>query len=1144
MKRLAGASVLVVAILLLVPAGPALAQGFMAGDDPLMVLPDVFVIIDTSGSMGSCCYPCGVGGTQWCSRVTATRQVLTGTYLGAVGSCASQMDDGILDSYKEHIRFAFATFDDDRPCGCGVCRGSNTWNYPAWGSGDSKASKGQMGIKGRGAAGGGLIDFIDPANPEDQLANNTRIQQAACQTNASGCTPLNASLWDARYYYNNWENETGYDDPLSACRPKFVLLMTDGDNNGPASYGYTTPPGEAALLLGEGIPTFVVAFGGGSAGAHAIALAGSGGLLMAFTANDPATLFIAFSAILDAILAGTSSRTEMVSSGSEASLNATHQYAAWFEITMSGMGWTGHLVQLPIIGILPTGLPIYGPVGDRIYFEDELAAMSHNDRKIYTVINDPRSQDPSLFNWNIDDGGFDNTNLPRYFDDGQPDRGLVSFKAGTHHAQTLPWMCQVDSEGLGDLTLSNRIKDWVRGVPGTPSVGDKYFATGPVLGDIFHSTPAVVKRPSALTPDYRYELYYRNNYNRDTMVYVGANDGMLHAFVAEDIDNSGDLGEEAWAFIPTNLLAKIQKTRYTHEKFVDGSPVVRDVYFNNIMSKYPDNSDYALGAYRSVLISGERGGGDAYFALDVTDPHNPGYLWEYRTGVPVSIDYAAAQCSPSKMETWSKPVVGQVWLKNENPTAPENAFVSRSVMIVPGGYISPQALMNVPSCIDLVEMMIGANSLHVVDVETGRLLRRFLITDTVGQGNLDLLDQFYAELADCTVNGNCNSWNHWGAGNNFGAADWDCSEKRASVENSPIVPPELVEGAYCTITDDDNVYRKECCYNPSSTSCHANGLTSCYYFYEKKKDVPGGLTIIIKTEGCALVPDHDQRGRLEVNIADDYFLESVASKPAVYNTTLGEFITRVFVGTTSGKVWRVDMNNALYNGAGKESPANDTERLIKEYTFDSTDFCWDMGRQDEDSCNPAKAPVPWFDMVRDDPLASGARPIMVDPVLALDYNRELLLLFGTGYTDNLQYTNTNDYFYSVREAHKPATFELEPIGQIASRKTLPNTAERLFGRPLVAAGNVFFTTYVPIDDECLPGYARMYGWRFADFDDPGNPIAGQTLAGTVGTPSAPSMAITEHGPVVVVQQGANVTGVKVDNVIKPTAQPLHWGKVL
>ena len=65
--------------------------------------------------------------------------------------------------------------------------------------------------------------------------------------------------------------------------------------------------------------------------------------------------------------------------------------------------------------------------------------------------------------------------------------------------------------------------------------------------------------------DESYLRYYLAFKGRETMVYVGANDGMLHAFTSWYYDKSAreftlpsgttdPIGDEVWAYIPQNLL--------------------------------------------------------------------------------------------------------------------------------------------------------------------------------------------------------------------------------------------------------------------------------------------------------------------------------------------------------------------------------------------------------------------------------------------------------------------------------------------------------------------------------------------------------------------------------------------------------------
>lgn len=144
---------------------------------------------------------------------------------------------------------------------------------------------------------------------------------------------------------------------------------------------------------------------------------------------------------------------------------------------------------------------------------------------------------------------------------------------------------------------------------GTYSFRDRQ---GKRLGDIVHSSPEYVGVPAEPYPN-RIEgndnLYsdFRTTYeNRRDIVYVGANDGMLHAFDA-------DTGREVFAYIPGQLfgygdggLHKLAEPEYNHLAYVDGSAVSRDVFVND--------------SWKTYLIGSYRAGGKGVYVLDVTDP--------------------------------------------------------------------------------------------------------------------------------------------------------------------------------------------------------------------------------------------------------------------------------------------------------------------------------------------------------------------------------------------------------------------------------------------------------------------------------------------------------------------------------------------
>ncbi len=132
-----------------------------------------------------------------------------------------------------------------------------------------------------------------------------------------------------------------------------------------------------------------------------------------------------------------------------------------------------------------------------------------------------------------------------------------------------------------------------------------------VFGDIVHSSPAYVGAPAFDFPDTLESTAYKTYKegaasSRTPIVYVGANDGMLHGF-------NTLTGNEVMAYVPESVygnLALLSKDEYNsqnnHRFFVDGDPTVGDAYIG--------------GSWKTLLVGGLRAGGQSVFALNVTDP--------------------------------------------------------------------------------------------------------------------------------------------------------------------------------------------------------------------------------------------------------------------------------------------------------------------------------------------------------------------------------------------------------------------------------------------------------------------------------------------------------------------------------------------
>jgi type IV pilus assembly protein PilY1 len=176
---------------------------------------------------------------------------------------------------------------------------------------------------------------------------------------------------------------------------------------------------------------------------------------------------------------------------------------------------------------------------------------------------------------------------------------------------------QVDSTTSGTTTGAGGINlvNYLRGDrTNEGTVNTKYYRSRThVLGDIVNSTPVYIQAPERSYTDTGYAAYKTAQASRQGMIYVGANDGMLHAFNA-------DTGAEVWAYIPSVLLSglyKLADKNYAanHTYFVDGQITQADVYYNS--------------SWHTILIGGLGLGGRAYFAVDVTTPSSPTVLWEF-----------------------------------------------------------------------------------------------------------------------------------------------------------------------------------------------------------------------------------------------------------------------------------------------------------------------------------------------------------------------------------------------------------------------------------------------------------------------------------------------------------------------------------
>jgi len=256
--------------------------------------------------------------------------------------------------------------------------------------------------------------------------------------------------------------------------------------------------------------------------------------------------------------------------------------------------------------------------------------------------------------------------------------------------------------GVGTTALRDAVVNYVRGVGHDNNVK---------LGDIFHSKPVVIGPPSRFYVEEGYstavgasESFVDAKATRKRVLYVGTNDGMLHAFLSGTYNTSTGLydngtGEELFGFVPYSLLPNLEDfvpgDLTSHGYYVDTAPRVADVWIDANNDGTKQSSEW-----RTILIAGLRKGGESYFALDVTDPptgtdysNYPKVLWEYSDAANVA-------------ETWSEPFIGKVRMQEAAwPSARD-----RWVAIFGGGKSAAGTV---------------GKSLVVLDIATGTALKTF-----------------------------------------------------------------------------------------------------------------------------------------------------------------------------------------------------------------------------------------------------------------------------------------------------------------------------------------------------------------------------------------------------------------------------------
>ncbi len=314
-----------------------------------------------------------------------------------------------------------------------------------------------------------------------------------------------------------------------------------------------------------------------------------------------------------------------------------------------------------------------------------LALTSPANRRILTWV------DSAVPAWNgVVDGGRDNgvhTNVSA----GE----VIPFEQSNCSALKDYLQASADPCNGSGTGAAEQIIDFIRGVQVT-GMRNRLLTVGGgpqvwKLGDPIHSTPTEVGPPreryDVIYGDAGYGQFYQKWRDRRRMIYMGANDGMLHAFnggvyhrgddsttgsvtehgwfttTAVSGTRGQNLGDEIWSFVPMQLLPHLKwltQADYTHVYYVDLKPKITEARIftaeGQCASNHLDAACKHPGGWGTILIGGFRMGGScgncqvgkgaptmtvniggtnrnfysAYFVLDITDPESdPKLLWVF-----------------------------------------------------------------------------------------------------------------------------------------------------------------------------------------------------------------------------------------------------------------------------------------------------------------------------------------------------------------------------------------------------------------------------------------------------------------------------------------------------------------------------------
>lgn len=233
-----------------------------------------------------------------------------------------------------------------------------------------------------------------------------------------------------------------------------------------------------------------------------------------------------------------------------------------------------------------------------------------------------------------------------------------------------------------------------------------------LLGDIIDAQPIVVAAPSGVTSDTTYAAFQSTNASR-SMVFIGANDGMMHAFGISDMT-------ELMGYIPSSVyphLDDLSKTDYgvsggtPHTYHVNGEVRQADLKLN--------------GAWKTILVGGVSQGGQGFYALDATSSSQlttsaaSAVKWEWNDQHDNEMGYAFGAPLIYNVRTSASTVVPAVILVNGY----ENDYDDTAV----GGKRKAENTAVCTRVVSGVTKACNTSALFIVNADTGKLIKKISV---------------------------------------------------------------------------------------------------------------------------------------------------------------------------------------------------------------------------------------------------------------------------------------------------------------------------------------------------------------------------------------------------------------------------------